>query len=589
MRDEVREKKEREITNMQKKDKTFIPDWTETAPRPESYRSIFKWGAPDAFKHPNKRLYKLLKQTFGLDDRYFLKKQKEGNEPVKCGRKVRLSRNHITALARIVGKENVNSDDYSRVKYAYGRTVEEAILLRTGIADKTADLVVHPRSKEDVQKIVAYCDRNRIPVYVYGGGSSVNFGLRPSRGGISLVLNTHMNRIIELNETNQTVRVQPGMMGPAYEDMLNNAPEKLGAKRRYTCGHFPQSFEFSSVGGWVVTLGSGQASSYYGDAYNLVVSQEYVTPAGIIRTKDFPATATGPKINDIMKGNEGCFGILVELTMKIYRYTPENQRRFACIFPTWENAIEACREIAQGEFGMPAVFRISDPEETDVALKLYGIEGTVIDSFMKLRGFKQMERCLFIGTSEGEKHFTRNVKRKVKKICKKFGGMYITGYPVSKWEHGRYTDPYMREDLQDYGIFIDTLETGVMWDRLMDLHRGVREVVKSRPHTVCMTHASHFYPQGTNLYYIFIAKMKDIKEYIAFQDRIIDAINKNGGSLSHHHGVGKMLAPWMEEHLGSEQMEVLRTLKRHFDPNNIMNPGGQLNLDSKGKSWRTIR
>ncbi|OHD65419.1 MAG: oxidoreductase [Spirochaetes bacterium RBG_13_51_14] len=566
-----------------------MPDWIEEPPIPGSYRSIFKWGAPDAFKHPNKRLYKLMKETFNLTENDFLKRHNEGNEPVRCGHKIGLSKSHISALTRIVGPDNVSTDDYSRVKYASGKTAEEAIKLRNGIVDRAADVVVHPRGKDDVQKIVAYCNRNRIPIYVYGGGSSVNFGLRPSKRGVTLVMSKYMNAIIELNEANQTVRVQPGMLGPAYEEMLNSAPENLGAKRRYTGGHFPQSFEYSSVGGWVATLGSGQSSSYYGDAYTLVISQEYVTPAGAIATLGYPATATGPKINDIMKGNEGSYGILVELTMKIYRYMPENRKRFAYMFPTWDAAVEASREITQGEFGMPAVFRISDQEETDVALKLYGIEGTIIDAFMRIRGFKPLQRCLFLGTAEGEKNFARNVKRQVKKICKKFGALYITGYPVTQWEHGRYTDPYLREDLQDYGIMIDTLETGVTWDNIHHLHKGVREFIKKRPRTICMTHASHFYPQGTNLYFIFIAKMKHIREYIAFQDGIIDRINRYGGSLSHHHGVGKMLGPWMEKHLGRNQMEVLRALKRHFDPNNIMNPGGQLGLDVRGKDWRKIK
>ena len=309
----------------------------------------------------------------------------------------------------------------------------------------------------------------------------------------------------------------------------------------------------------------------------------------MIRTLDYPATATGPKVNDLMKGSEGSLGVLVEACMKIYRYLPENRRRFAFMLPTWEAAIQASREIAQGQFGMPAVFRISDPEETDIALKLYGIEGTALDAFMKLRGFRKMERCLFIGTAEGEMNFAANVKRRVKKICTRCGGMYITGYPVARWEEGRYTDPYMREDLQDYGIMIDTLESGVAWDNIANLHKGVRQFIKARPQTVCMAHASHFYPQGTNLYFIFIAKMKDIKEYIRFQDGIIDRILKYGGSLSHHHGVGKMLAPWMEKHLGRSQMNALKALKLHFDPNNIMNPGGQLGLDSGGKDWRKIK
>jgi alkyldihydroxyacetonephosphate synthase len=176
------------------------------------------------------------------------------------------------------------------------------------------------------------------------------------------------------------------------------------------------------------------------------------------------------------------------------------------------------------------------------------------------------------------------VARKIKRIAREHGAMYLTGYAARKWEKTRYTEPYMREDLGDYGILIDTLETGVTWDNLHRLHEGVRAYVKSRPDTMCMTHASHFYPQGTNLYFIFIARMNDPEEFRKFQRGIIDNIQKYGGSLSHHHGVGRMIGPWMEKHLGKEQMAVLRALKQHFDPHNIMNPGGQLGLDGGGES-----
>ena len=566
----------------------FQPEWRETAPAPGSYRSIFKWGDPVGFKHPNEKLYREMKEVFGLTDDDFVKRIEEGDEKVRIGRPVRLSKSKVDKIARIVGRENISSSDYGRLRYAAGKTVEEAMQMRQGKPGKVADLVVHPRHKEDVKELVRLCNSERIPVYVYGGGSSVNFGLLPARGGITLVMNTHMNKIVKLNEANQTVTVQAGIMGPALEDALNRATETLGAKRNYTCGHFPQSFEYSSAGGWVVTLGSGQSSSYYGDAYNLAVSQEYVTPAGSFITRDYPATATGPKVNDIMKGSEGTFGVLVELTLKVYRHMPENRQRFGFIFPSWEAAADASREVAQGEFGMPAVFRISDQEETNIGLKLYGIDGTPLDSIMKLRGFKPMERCLMLGSSEGDISLAKNVKRNVKRICREFGGMYLTGYATKHWEPGRFKDPYLREDLQDFGIMIDTLETGVTWDNLHRVHQEVRKVVKARPRTICMTHASHFYPQGTNLYFIYIAKMDSLKEYIAFQDSIIEAIHKSGGSLSHHHGVGRMIAPWMERHLGKEQMEVLRALKRHFDPRGIMNPGGQMGLDLKGKDWRKM-
>lgn len=563
------------------KKQEFLPDWINKPPPEQSFRSVFKWGAPNTFKHPNPRLYAFLKRAFKLTDEDFREKQNTGEMPVECDIPIRLSSEDIGAFENIVGKDNVSFDTYDRVRYSTGKTAEETLKLRKGIVSHATDAVLHPRDKRDVQQIVAYCNDNKIPVYVFGGGSSVTLGLEHGKGGVTLVMGTHMNRVLELNETNQTVTVQPGLMGPEYEAVLNDAPETLNAERRYTCGHFPQSFEYSSVGGWIVTLGSGQQSSYYGDMYDIVLSQEFVTPAGTFKTLDYPATATGPKINDIMKGSEGAFGVLVSATLKIFRYMPENRLRFAFVFPSWEVAVDAAREVSQGEFGMPSVFRISDAEETDVALKLYGIEGTPLDAAMDFRGFHAGERCLCIGHTDGEKAFSKNVKNRIKKICRERGAMYLTGYPVKNWEKGRYRDPYMREDLNDYGIIIDTLESGVTWDNIHRLHHSVRKFVKERPQTVCLTHASHFYPQGTNLYFIFMAKMDDLAEYKAFQTGIIDRIVKHGGSPSHHHGVGKMIAPWMEAHLGKEQMDILRALKKHFDPNNIMNPGGTMGLDRK--------
>jgi alkyldihydroxyacetonephosphate synthase len=560
------------------KSRGFIPDWTETAPPAGSYRSIFKWGAPNGFKHPSDAWYEMMKREFHLIDADFFKKQEEGHAPVVMNRPTALSAGQIEQLKAFVGPQNVALDDYSRVKFAYGKTTEEMLELRQGIVREVADVVVHPRDKHDVRKIVEYCNAERIPVTVFSAGSSVNFGCRPAKGGVSLVMSTHMNKLLEVNELNQTARVQPGMFGPAYEDALNRSPELFNTSHSYTCGHFPQSFEYSTVGGWVVTLGSGQASTYYGDAYDIVFSQEYVTPVGTFKTLDFPATATGPKVNDIMKGSEGTFGILVEVTMKIFRCMPENRQRFSFMYPTWEAAVNASREIMQSEFGKPAIFRISDQEETDRGLKLYGMPGFV-GTFLALRGFLPMQRCLCLGNVEGDKDYAKLVKRKLTRIAKKHGAISLGWYAPKKWEKTRYTEPYMREDLGDYGILIDTLEAGVTWDNLHRLHEGVRNYIKSRPDTMCMTHASHFYPQGTNLYFIFIAHMRDADDYRSFQSGIFDQIQKFGGSLSHHHGVGRMIGPWMENHLGKEQMAVLRTLKKHFDPNNIMNPGGVLGLD----------
>ena len=556
----------------------FEPDWREDVPAADSYRSVYMFD-PNRFKHPSRAWYEMFKQEFGLTDDDFKTRKPTGDEPVRLDRKSALSADQVNAFKRMVGDENVADDDYSRVKYSHGKSMDEDLDLRKGVVRQAPDLVVHPRSKDDVVQIVDYCHTQGIPIVIYGAGSGVVLGNQSSNGGIVLVMKTHMNKILHINDLNQTAIVQPGMMGPDYENALNNAPERFGAKRRYTGGHFPQSFELSSIGGWITTLGSGQASTYFGDAYDLVISQEYVTPAGLIKTRDFAGTATGPKVNDIMKGSEGAFGVLVEATMKIYRHMPENRQRFAFMFPSWEAAVDAARETVQGEFGLPAVFRISDPEETEIGLKLKGFSDGLFARYLNRRGFQPMERCLCIGTAEGDKGLAKLVKKKASKIAKAHGAMSLTGYATKQWEHGRFSDFYMRDDLVDYGIIIDTLESGVTWENIHRLHQGVRAFVKKRPGTLCMTHASHFYPQGTNLYFIFLMKPESDDEFYQFRKAVVDSILEHGGSISHHHGIGRMFAPWMENHLGREQMDVLRTLKRHFDPKNIMNPGGTLGLD----------
>lgn len=559
-----------------KKNVDFTPQWLETAPQKNSFRSILKWGDKQAFKNPSKGFLEVIKQALNLSDTDFTTMEKTGNQAVKESLPLSLSQDSLADLEKIVGKENLSIAAYDRLKYTKGKAMEDIMCLRQGQIKDICDVVVHPRHKQDVVSIVRFCHGQKIPVHVYGGGSSVTFGLDCPKGGVTLVLSTHMNKLICFNETNQTISVEPGMMGPVYEDLLNHAPQKLSAKKNYTGGHFPQSFEFSSVGGWVVTLGSGQASSLYGDAGDLVISQEYVTPSGSFKTLDYPATATGPKLNEIMKGSEGCFGVLVSVTMKVFEYLPENNRQFTFMFPSFESAVAAGRQISQGRFGMPAILRISDAEETDVAMQMYGLEGGILDKFMGLKGMKKGRRCLMMGQAEGERSFAATVLRQVKKRCQKNQGFSLTGYPMRKWYKGRFSDPYMRDALNDYGILIDTLESSVTWENLPSLHRKVREVVKANPHgnTICMTHASHFYAQGTNLYFIFITKMPELAEFRTYQQSIIDSIEAAGGSLSHHHGVGRMMAPWMERHLGREQMAVLRAIKTHLDPNGIMNPGG---------------
>jgi alkyldihydroxyacetonephosphate synthase len=570
-------------------DKEFRPDWFEGELPEGSFRSILKWGDPRAYKHPNGRLFKLMKETFGLNDEHFRHPAEMGMERVPEDLPPKLAKAHIEALTAIVGAGNAFADVYHRLQVGYGKTMLDAMRLRKGIIENIPDLVLHPRDRADLRAIVDYCDAHEIPVYVYGGGSSVSRGVEAVKGGVTLDMRVHLNKVLAFDEKNHTIKVEAGMSGPELERQLRNAVELHHAGRAYTCGHLPQSFEYSVVGGWIVTRGSGQNSTYYGNAADMVIAQDYVCPTCDIRTGDFPAAANGPDIDEIMMGGEGTFGILYSATLRFRMYMPENTRRYSFVFKTWEDGKEAAREILQGEFGSPSVFRLSDPEESDVALKLYGVEGTVLDSLMRARGFRKGERCLMLGTADGEAGFARHVSRQVKKICRKHGAMSTTGLVQKSWEHGRFRDPYMREDLQDYGIMMDTLECSVNWSNLEEVHTGVREFCHSRPDTICMTHMSHFYPQGCNLYFIFIAKMDGIEEYLAYQGGILDSIQKYGATMSHHHGIGKSFAPWLEGDVGPEAIALFRALKRHFDPKGILNPGGTIALDLPDEKRRFLR
>ncbi len=570
--------------------KKFVPNWYEGPLPAGTYRSLFKWGDPAAFKHPNSTLVKLMMKTFDLTPEDLLTPTGFGLEQVETAPPGKLAAEHIARLTGLCGKENIFTDTFTRISRSYGGGTIDTLRLRKHLIENLPDAVVAPRSAEEIQKIIDYCNEHLIPVYIYSAGSSVTRGLEAVKGGISLDMSLHMNQMISFNEEDQTITVEPGMTGPQLEDLLNHAPERLGAERRYTCGHFPQSFEYSSVGGWVVTRGAGQNSTYYGKIEDIVISQEYATPRGNLKTCPHPRSANGPDFDQIMMGSEGAFGVLTAVTLRVFRWQPHNRRRFSYMFKNWEDARAACREIMQAEFGFPSVFRLSDPEETDIAMKLYHIEGTPADSVLQTLGYQPMQKCLFLGHTEGERAFSANVNRQIRRICRKHGAFNLSLAPVvQNWEKGRFRDPYMREDLQDYRILIDTLECAVTWSQMSEVHRSVRAFIKSRPQTICMTHLSHGYPQGGNLYFIFIARIDTVREYLDLQYGILDAIEKSGAAISHHHGIGKQTAPWLEGQIGTAQMDVIRALKQHFDPHNIMNPGGTLGLDmssaQREKHW----
>lgn len=570
--------------------KGFEPKWVKTPAPADSYRSIFRWGDPEFVKYPKESLFKMMKEKFQMTDEDFKTYAGDiGMDSVKLDRPCQLQKAHLEAFRAIVGSENVTTEDYPRLAVAYGKTGYDAARLREKRIDSLPDVVLYPSETEEIEKIVAYCTEHSIPLYVYGGGSSVTRGVEPIKGGVSLDMRKNFNRVLSFNETDQTITVQSGISGPQLEDALENAPARFGARRAYTCGHFPQSFEYSSVGGWVVTRGAGQNSTYYGCITDIVLSQKYATPIGVIQTSHYPREATGPDLNQIMMGGEGAFGVLTEVTLKVFRYMPENRKRFSYIFKDWETARKAAREMMQCEAGYSSVFRLSDAEETNLMLRLYNVDETPLWKLLDLRGYEDMRRCLFLGFTDGEKGFSKNVAKNIRRIAHRYGGMSLTSYVTKSWEKGRFNDPYLRDTMLDFGVMTDTLECSVNWSNMGKVHKEVRAVCHALPNTIVTTHMSHCYPQGANLYFIFITRMSDAEAFKAYHATILDAIQKSGAAMSHHHGIGKMFAPWLEGQIGRREYGIYRTLKNYFDPGYNMNPGGTLGLDLEEGEKRFLK
>ncbi|MCL2508484.1 MAG: FAD-binding oxidoreductase [Oscillospiraceae bacterium] len=560
--------------------KGFEPKWFQGEIPANSYRSVFKWGAPEKIKAPGERMFRDVLRRFGIGDETFHDYQQNlGLDEVKFDIPVLLADEHIAALKAIAGEEYVRSDDYARFSVAYGKTMYDIMRARNKVVENVPDVVVYPDTREQIEAIVAYATLHKIPLYVYGGGSSVTRGVECVRGGISLDMRLRFNKVVKFNEEDQLITVESGISGPKLEDLLNDAVKEFGAKRAYTLGHFPQSFEHSSVGGWVVTHGSGQNSTYYGCIQDMVLGQSYATPKGVVTTDSHPRKATGPDLDQIMMGSEGAFGVLTHVTLKICRHMPETVCRFSYMFKDWQTGITAAREIMQSEAGNPSVFRLSDPEETSIMVNMYGVMESPLRHLFSVKGMKENEMCLFLGFTNGEKGYSKNTAKNVARVAKRYGGLSLTGYVCKGWEHGRFSDPYLRDTLQDFGVLMDTMECSVNWSDMARVHAEVRKTVKARPNTICMTHMSHVYPQGGNLYWIFIILENDMEAFRAFHASILDAIQRSGASMSHHHGIGKMFGPWLEGQLGRNEYAVIRALKEYFDPDNIMNPGGTLGLD----------
>lgn len=470
----------------------------------------------------------------------------------------------------------------TRLRHSLGQSLPDWLKLRSGKVGTVTDGVAFPESSEQVQDLLAYaknCDASVIPM---GGGTSV-VGHLTVPAGDTPVLTVNLSRLcrmLNLDPESQLATFGAGVLGPDLEAQLR--------AQGYTLGHFPQSFEYSTLGGWVVTRSSGQQSLRYGRIEQLFAGGRVETPSGTLTVPTFPASAAGTDLREMVLGSEGRLGILTEATVRITPL-PEREEFHTIFFPNWEQAQTAVRTIVQAKLGL-SMLRLSNPVETFTTLTMAGHKKLIglLEGYLGLRGCKSEKCILMIGASGTTTSVTRALTDAMR-IAKEFEGVAIGQALGKKWKENRFRNVYLRNALWHKGYAVDTVETACDWGRvkpmMLALEGAATQALASEGERVhAYTHLSHIYAQGASVYTTFAYRLtgdydKDLARWQRMKAAVCQAIVATGGTISHQHGVGVDHAPYLQAEKGPLGMSAMRSLFQHFDPQGMMNPGKLLDAE----------
>jgi alkyldihydroxyacetonephosphate synthase len=478
------------------------------------------------------------------------------------------------AVAEAVGADSVSTAPEDRLRHAGGKGYADLARMRIGRLDAAPDAVVSPGSTAEVVRLLEACSREGVAVVPFGGGTSVVGGLEPLGGKHARVISVDLGRlrVCEVDRASLTARLGAGLRGPEAEAAL--------ASQGLTLGHFPQSFEYATIGGYAATRSAGQASSGYGRFDELVSSIRLLAPVGELRTLETPHTAAGPALRELVLGSEGIFGVIPDVTVRV-RPAPERRRYEAWMSESFEAGAEIVRGLAQGEV-LPDVVRLSDEEETRVSLTLSGPRGLtarLLDRYLGARGVRG--GCVLILGFEGEGEAVDRRRALAARVVRSADAAYLGQRAGKGWERGRYEGPYLRDTLLDLGAMVETLETSHTWTRLGDLYAAVGDAIRTALQGqgtpgIVFCHLSHAYADGASLYFTFIAPRRpgeELEQWRAVKTSACEAIVGVGGTITHHHAVGRDHTPYMRAEIGELGIEALRAAKERLDPAGIMNPG----------------
>ena len=477
-------------------------------------------------------------------------------------------------LAEAIGEHAVLSGREHRIRRAAGQSYPDLIRLRTGRLEDAPDAVLLPASPAEVARVLELCAAHGIAVVPFGGGTSVVGGVDPHRGGFDrlVALDLHRLRDVEVDSVSLTAKLGPGLRGPEAERAL--------AEKGLTLGHFPQSFEYATIGGFAATRSAGQASSGYGRFDELVTSVRMTTPVGELGTLDVPHTAAGPSLRELAVGSEGILGVISQVGVRV-RPAPAHRRYEAWIAPDFAGGREAVRSLAQTG-ALPDVIRLSDEVETTASLRLAGVAGlrrSALEGYLRLR--RRADGCMVICGWEGGAESVERRRAVSLRALRAAGAVSLGQAPGRSWLAGRFHGPYLREALLDLGYFVETLETAHTWASLDSHYRSVRGAIEAALQTpdggtLVMCHVSHAYRDGASLYFTFLAPGHagaELEQWRRVKTAACEAIVAGGGTITHHHAIGRDHAPYMHAEVGEVGLQALGALKERLDPAGVMNPG----------------
>ncbi|WP_433497574.1 FAD-binding oxidoreductase [Sphaerimonospora sp. CA-214678] len=476
---------------------------------------------------------------------------------------VTLSEAARAALTAVVGAEHVDSGHDARLGHTRGRSTPDLLRLRAGDAADAPDAVVFPGSHDEVVAVLRACAEHRVAVVPYSGGTSVVGGLAPARAGFAGVVTLDLRRLdalVEVDSVSRTAVLQAGLRGPRAERLLR--------EQGFTLGHFPQSYEGASIGGYAAARSAGQSSAGYGRFDEMVVGLVLATPRGTVELGTAPKSAAGPDLRQLVLGSEGVLGVITSVRVRV-RPAPGERIFEGWRFPSFEAGAAALRRLAQAGTPPPTVLRLSDELETAVNLA---------DPAAALDGGPG--GCLAITGYEGDPAEVAARRAAATDVLLAAGGAPLGPGPGESWREGRFRAPYLRDPILAAGGLVETLETAAFWSGLHRLRAAVTEALTAEltgqgTPPVVLCHISHVYETGASLYFTVVcAQAADpLTQWAAAKTAANRAIRSCGAAITHHHGVGTDHRAAYAEEIGPLAVEALHAVKRVLDPTGILNPG----------------